>query len=91
MTNWEKFVHYMHVECGMQYEPEEEFVVCCECQDPIYKQDFAHWENDPHIFCPCCEYDIETENCMGLPKGWEEAYPDEMDEYDNYEEEEEEW
>ena len=67
MTNWEKFVHYNHEVCGMQYEKfgvspdvdrlEDEFVLCIECGDVIVKSDFdaSGCETD----CPICCWDGE--------------------------------
>lgn len=56
-SNWELFVNYMAVDCGMQYDEEENFVRCSECGEPIYKEDF----DLTVASCPCCTYNILTE------------------------------
>ena len=57
MTNWEKFVNYMHITCGMQYDAEQEFVRCVECDEPVYKLDF----DSTKPTCPCCTFNVELE------------------------------
>ena len=70
MTNWEKFVQYNHVACGMQYEAfgvstdvdswEDEFVICAECGDVVVKSDFD--ESGYETSCPICCWDWERQN-----------------------------
>lgn len=65
MTNWEKFVHYNHEVCGMQYEefgvsPDvdrwgDEFVLCVECGDVVTKEDFER--SGYETACPICCWD----------------------------------
>lgn len=56
-TNWEKFLKFMHEDCGMHFDEKENFVVCSECGEPIYKEDFDY--STPS--CPCCTYNIITD------------------------------
>ena len=70
MTNWEKFVHYNHEVCGMQYEKfgvspdvdrlEDEFVLCSECGDVVTKDDFER--SGYETACPICCWDWEQQN-----------------------------
>lgn len=83
MTNWEKFVHYNHEVCGMQYEKfgvspdvdrlEDEFVLCIECGDVVIKGDFE--QSDCGTSCPICCWDGELET-------YNYKYDDEEDEED---------
>ena len=57
MNKWKKFVDYMHRDCGMQFDVKEGFVVCCECGDPIYEENF----DGDRPTCPCCGFNVETE------------------------------
>lgn len=58
-TNFEEFVIYMIEECGMP-TTEGGAVICCECGDPIYEEDF---NEDGKFCCPSCGYSIITEGC----------------------------
>jgi predicted RNA-binding Zn-ribbon protein involved in translation (DUF1610 family) len=58
---WEKIAHYVERECGCQVDWDEEFFVCPECGEPIYRCDFQ--EEDYFMgrkftgkaYCPVCE------------------------------------
>ena len=58
---WEKIAHYVEKECGCQVDWDEEFFVCPECHEPIYRCDWA--EEDYFMghkftgkaYCPVCE------------------------------------
>ena len=58
---WEKIAHYVEKECGCQVDWDEEFFVCPECAEPIYKCDWV--EEDYFMghkftgkaYCPVCE------------------------------------
>lgn len=73
MTNWEKFVQYNHVACGMQYEAfgtstdvdswEDEFVICAECGDVVVRNDFESYAPSRILgICPICHWDGEAES-----------------------------
>ena len=68
MTNWEKFVVYMHEQCGMQFDEQELFVRCAECDEPVYKDDFDNSKPS----CPCCTFNVETEEFQDLEDEREE-------------------
>lgn len=51
---FEDFKYYMVDQCGMP-ETEDGAVICCECGEPIYPEDFPghDWR-----YCPVCEFDL---------------------------------
>ena len=62
---FEVMAQYLEEEYGMQYDRDEQFVICPECGEPIYKCD---WEMEEYnritdedeliMFCPICEYEF---------------------------------
>ena len=56
---FEEMASYLEETYGVQYDREEEFVVCPECYEPIYKCDWAPSEFNTEryeTFCPICGY-----------------------------------
>lgn len=58
---WEKVAHLAEVEIGTFVDWDEEFFICPECGEPIYKCD---WQNEDYLlgrrsgdkfYCPVCE------------------------------------
>ena len=58
---WEKVAHAVEEETGTFVDWDEEFFICPECSEPIYKCD---WQNEDYflghaytgrIYCPVCE------------------------------------
>lgn len=58
---WEKVAHMVEEETGTLVDWDEEFFICPECGEPIYKCD---WQNEDYLlgrtsgdrfYCPVCE------------------------------------
>ncbi len=58
---WEKVAHLTEVETGAFVDWDEEFFICPECGEPIYKCD---WQDEDYLlgrrsgdkfYCPVCE------------------------------------
>ena len=58
---WEKIAHYVEKECGCQVDWDEEFFICPECGELIYRCD---WQEEDYFmghkftgkaYCPVCE------------------------------------
>lgn len=63
MIKWFKASEIVREEYGMQVDYEEEFFICPECGEPIYKEDYREFETgieDGNTFfvCPVCEEHI---------------------------------
>ena len=65
---WEKVAHKVQKDTGTFVDWEEEFFICPECGEPIYKDDWqeedyfmGHYYTDT-IYCPVCEEVIYSEN-----------------------------
>lgn len=53
MSFWEKMAKYLEDEYGTFVDWDEEFFICAECGEPIYKVD---WEDEELLACPVCEF-----------------------------------
>ena len=52
--SWERVARHCEEEYGTQIDWEEEFFICPECGEPIYKDD---WDADELRICPVCEFE----------------------------------
>ena len=65
---WRKFANIVRDEYGMQVDEEEEFAICPECGEPIYKTDWRECDYTlgtlyhKEIYCPVCENLIWAED-----------------------------
>lgn len=57
MKNYDQFTDYNHYVCGMA-TTEDGAVHCCECDEPIYEDDYP---NHDWSTCPVCGSAIEDE------------------------------
>ena len=74
---WELAAEYAEEVYGIQVDEEEEFFICPDCGEPIYKCD---WTDSDFMICPICDFNIET-------SGYEYEEEDEDYFYDEDEEE----
>ena len=51
--SWEKVAWHCEEEYGTYTDWDEEFFICPECGEPIYKDD---WEDELRV-CPVCEFE----------------------------------
>lgn len=73
--NWERLAKEVELVYGGYVDREEEFFVCPECDEPIYKcdwtdSDFAMgrtYRGRLRLYCPCCENKLVDEG-----KEWDE-------------------
>ena len=52
--SWEKVARHCEEEYGTHIDWDEEFFICPECGEPIYKDD---WDADELRICPVCEFE----------------------------------
>lgn len=52
--SWEKVALRCEEEYGTHTDWDEEFFICAECGEPIYKDD---WDEDELRVCPVCEFE----------------------------------
>ena len=53
IKSWEAAMIHCESTFGVQVDTEEEFFICVECGEPIYKEDWADY--DDWTCCPICE------------------------------------
>ena len=67
--NWERLAKEVELVYGGYVDREEEFFICPECDEPIYKcdwtdSDFAMghtYRGRLRLYCPCCENKLVDE------------------------------
>ncbi len=52
--SWERVARHCEEEYGTHIDWDEEFFICPECGEPIYKVD---WEDEELYACPVCEFE----------------------------------
>ena len=52
--SWEKVAWHCEEEYGTHTDWDEEFFICPECGEPIYKDD---WDEDELRVCPVCGFE----------------------------------
>lgn len=52
--SWEQAAHHCEETYGVFVDWDEEFFICAECGEPIYKVD---WKPDELDTCPVCEFE----------------------------------
>ena len=52
--SWERVARHCEEEYGTHIDWDEEFFICPECGEPIYKDD---WDADELRVCPVCEFE----------------------------------
>ena len=57
MKRWKDAAKYCRREYGVQVDNGEEFFICPDCGEPIYRED---WEDDENWDeCPICEFNFK--------------------------------
>lgn len=59
---WEKIAHLIEVNYGGHVNWKERFVICPECGEPIYEDDWYNFDlidGDDNFICPICESVID--------------------------------
>ena len=51
--SWEQAALHCEKTYGVFVDWDEEFFICAECGEPIYKVD---WEDEELLACPVCEF-----------------------------------
>ena len=67
--NWNRLANEVELVYGGYVNREEEFFICPECDEPIYKSDWldSDFVIDPdyhtklRLYCPCCENKLVDE------------------------------
>ena len=52
--SWERVARHCEEEYGTHIDWDEEFFICPECEEPIYRVD---WEDEELRICPVCEFE----------------------------------
>ena len=57
MKRWKDAAKYCRREYGVQVDNGEEFFICPDCGEPIYREDWEDYENWDK--CPICEFNFK--------------------------------
>lgn len=56
---WDEIAFYLEKEFGAYVNWTEEFYICPNCDEPIYKEDFDSLVDFGGCLCPVCEWEGE--------------------------------